>query len=128
MDYDLLVIGAGTAGSFAARRGIALKARTAIVEQLYVRHKARFLRDNNPDTYSPPAWWLRANYTVPHRRAERRELHRRELLLRRDQGDRTSHHAALDRSRGSRHHADDRHGRTSVRPTISSNLYLSLAK
>jgi pyruvate/2-oxoglutarate dehydrogenase complex dihydrolipoamide dehydrogenase (E3) component len=32
MDYDLLVIGAGTAGSFAARRGFALKARTATVE------------------------------------------------------------------------------------------------
>jgi pyruvate/2-oxoglutarate dehydrogenase complex dihydrolipoamide dehydrogenase (E3) component len=33
MDYDLLVIGAGTAGTFAARRAIALGARTALVEQ-----------------------------------------------------------------------------------------------
>ncbi len=33
MDFDLLVIGAGTAGSFAARRGVDLGARTAIVEQ-----------------------------------------------------------------------------------------------
>ncbi len=33
MDYDLLVIGAGTAGSFAARAGLGLGARTAIVEQ-----------------------------------------------------------------------------------------------
>lgn len=33
MDYDLLVIGAGTAGSFAARTAVGLGARTAIVEQ-----------------------------------------------------------------------------------------------
>ena len=33
MDYDFLVIGAGTAGSFAARRGVQLGARTALVEQ-----------------------------------------------------------------------------------------------
>ena len=34
MDYDLLVIGAGTAGSFAARRGVALeRPNRALVEQ-----------------------------------------------------------------------------------------------
>ena len=33
MDYDLLVIGAGTAGGFAARTAVRLGARTAIVEQ-----------------------------------------------------------------------------------------------
>ncbi len=33
MDYDLLVIGAGTAGTTAARTGVRLGARTAIVEQ-----------------------------------------------------------------------------------------------
>jgi pyruvate/2-oxoglutarate dehydrogenase complex dihydrolipoamide dehydrogenase (E3) component len=33
MDYDLLVIGAGTAGSWAARTGRGLGARTALVEQ-----------------------------------------------------------------------------------------------
>jgi pyruvate/2-oxoglutarate dehydrogenase complex dihydrolipoamide dehydrogenase (E3) component len=33
VDYDLLVIGAGTAGSFAARTAIGLGGRTAIVEQ-----------------------------------------------------------------------------------------------
>lgn len=33
MDYDLLVIGAGTAGTFAARRAQELGARTALVEQ-----------------------------------------------------------------------------------------------
>lgn len=33
MDFDLLVIGAGTAGAFAARRAVELGARTAIVEQ-----------------------------------------------------------------------------------------------
>jgi pyruvate/2-oxoglutarate dehydrogenase complex dihydrolipoamide dehydrogenase (E3) component len=33
MDYDLLVIGAGTAGTFAARQGMKLRARTALVEQ-----------------------------------------------------------------------------------------------
>ena len=33
MDYDLLVIGAGTAGSFAARTAVGLGARTAIAEQ-----------------------------------------------------------------------------------------------
>ena len=32
MDYDLLVIGAGTAGSFAARRAVELGVRTAIAE------------------------------------------------------------------------------------------------
>ena len=32
MDYDLLVIGAGTAGTCAARRAIELGARTALVE------------------------------------------------------------------------------------------------
>jgi pyruvate/2-oxoglutarate dehydrogenase complex dihydrolipoamide dehydrogenase (E3) component len=32
MDYDLLVIGAGTAGSFAARTAARLGARTAIAE------------------------------------------------------------------------------------------------
>jgi glutathione reductase (NADPH) len=32
MDYDLLVIGAGTAGTFAARRAVELDARTALVE------------------------------------------------------------------------------------------------
>jgi pyruvate/2-oxoglutarate dehydrogenase complex dihydrolipoamide dehydrogenase (E3) component len=31
--YDLLVIGAGTAGSWAARTGVGLGARTALVEQ-----------------------------------------------------------------------------------------------
>jgi glutathione reductase (NADPH) len=33
MDYDFLVVGAGTAGSHAARRAAELGARTAIVEQ-----------------------------------------------------------------------------------------------
>jgi pyruvate/2-oxoglutarate dehydrogenase complex dihydrolipoamide dehydrogenase (E3) component len=33
MDYDLLVIGAGTAGSFAARTAVKLRARTALAEQ-----------------------------------------------------------------------------------------------
>jgi pyruvate/2-oxoglutarate dehydrogenase complex dihydrolipoamide dehydrogenase (E3) component len=33
VDYDLLVIGAGTAGKAAATAGIGHKARTAIVEQ-----------------------------------------------------------------------------------------------
>ena len=33
VDYDLLVIGAGTAGSFAARTAVGLGARTAIAEQ-----------------------------------------------------------------------------------------------
>ena len=33
MDYDLLVIGAGTAGAFAANRGVKLHARTALIEQ-----------------------------------------------------------------------------------------------
>ena len=33
MDYDLLVIGAGTAGSFAARRGVALRPAPRLVEQ-----------------------------------------------------------------------------------------------
>ena len=33
MDYDLLVIGAGTAGTFAARKAVELGARTAVVEQ-----------------------------------------------------------------------------------------------
>ena len=33
MDYDLLVIGAGTAGSAAAGAAVGLGARTAIVEQ-----------------------------------------------------------------------------------------------
>lgn len=33
MDYDLVVIGAGTAGSTAARTAVKLGARTAIVEQ-----------------------------------------------------------------------------------------------
>jgi glutathione reductase (NADPH) len=33
MDYDLLVIGAGTAGSNAAKRAVELGARTAIAEQ-----------------------------------------------------------------------------------------------
>ncbi len=33
MDYDLLVIGAGTAGDAAAAAGVGLEARTAIVEQ-----------------------------------------------------------------------------------------------
>lgn len=33
MDYDLLVIGAGTAGSFAARAAVELGARTALAEQ-----------------------------------------------------------------------------------------------
>jgi pyruvate/2-oxoglutarate dehydrogenase complex dihydrolipoamide dehydrogenase (E3) component len=33
MDYDLLVIGAGTAGGFAARTAVELGARTALVEQ-----------------------------------------------------------------------------------------------
>ncbi len=33
MDYGLVVIGAGTAGSFAARTAVRLGARTAIVEQ-----------------------------------------------------------------------------------------------
>ena len=33
MDYELLVIGAGTAGSWAARTGFGLGARTALVEQ-----------------------------------------------------------------------------------------------
>lgn len=33
MDYDVLVIGAGTAGSTAARRAVGLGARTAIVEE-----------------------------------------------------------------------------------------------
>ncbi|HZS33647.1 MAG TPA: FAD-dependent oxidoreductase [Methylomirabilota bacterium] len=33
MDYDCLVIGAGTAGTFAARRARELGARTAIVEE-----------------------------------------------------------------------------------------------
>jgi pyruvate/2-oxoglutarate dehydrogenase complex dihydrolipoamide dehydrogenase (E3) component len=32
MDYDLLVIGAGTAGTFAARKAIEIGARTALVE------------------------------------------------------------------------------------------------
>lgn len=33
MDYDLLVIGAGTAGTFAARAGANLGARTALAER-----------------------------------------------------------------------------------------------
>ena len=33
MDYDVLVIGAGTAGTFAARAAVGLHARTAIAEQ-----------------------------------------------------------------------------------------------
>ncbi len=33
MDYELLVIGAGTAGSWAARIGVALGARTGLVEE-----------------------------------------------------------------------------------------------
>ncbi len=33
MDYDLVVIGAGTAGSFAAKTAVGLGARTAIVEE-----------------------------------------------------------------------------------------------
>ena len=33
MDYDTLVIGAGTAGTNAAKTAIALGARTALVEQ-----------------------------------------------------------------------------------------------
>ena len=33
MDYDMLVIGAGTAGSTAAGTAVGLGARTAIVEQ-----------------------------------------------------------------------------------------------
>ena len=33
VDYELLVIGAGTAGSWAARTGFGLGARTALVEQ-----------------------------------------------------------------------------------------------
>lgn len=33
MDYELLVIGAGTAGSFAARAAAGLGARTALVEE-----------------------------------------------------------------------------------------------
>lgn len=33
MDYDVLVIGAGTAGSTAARTAVGLGARTAIVEE-----------------------------------------------------------------------------------------------
>ena len=33
VDYDLLVIGAGTAGIFAARTAVGLGARTAIAEQ-----------------------------------------------------------------------------------------------
>jgi glutathione reductase (NADPH) len=33
MDYELLVIGAGTAGKAAARAAVALGARTAIVER-----------------------------------------------------------------------------------------------
>jgi pyruvate/2-oxoglutarate dehydrogenase complex dihydrolipoamide dehydrogenase (E3) component len=33
MDTDLLVIGAGTAGSFAARMAVGLGAQTAIVER-----------------------------------------------------------------------------------------------
>ncbi len=33
MDYDLLVIGAGTAGKNAAKAGVALGARTALVEE-----------------------------------------------------------------------------------------------
>lgn len=33
MDYDLLVIGAGTAGGFASRTAVELGARTALVEQ-----------------------------------------------------------------------------------------------
>jgi glutathione reductase (NADPH) len=33
MDYDLVVIGAGTAGGFAARAAVGLGARTALVEQ-----------------------------------------------------------------------------------------------
>jgi glutathione reductase (NADPH) len=33
LDYDLLVIGAGTAGSWAARTGVGLGARTALIEQ-----------------------------------------------------------------------------------------------
>ncbi len=33
MDYDLLVIGAGTAGTTAARTAVALGARTAVAEQ-----------------------------------------------------------------------------------------------
>jgi glutathione reductase (NADPH) len=33
MDYDLLVIGGGTAGTFAARTARDLGARTALVEQ-----------------------------------------------------------------------------------------------
>ncbi|MBI2466599.1 MAG: hypothetical protein HYV62_02065 [Candidatus Rokubacteria bacterium] len=32
VDYDLLVIGAGTAGGFAARTAVGLGARTALVE------------------------------------------------------------------------------------------------
>lgn len=33
MDYDLLVIGAGTAGKNAAKAAVALGARTALVEE-----------------------------------------------------------------------------------------------
>jgi glutathione reductase (NADPH) len=33
MDYDLVVIGGGTAGSWAAKTGVGLGARTALIEQ-----------------------------------------------------------------------------------------------
>lgn len=45
-------------------------------EQFFARQKAKALGDNHVGLHSVPGWFSHLTSTIPHRRYERREIHR----------------------------------------------------